>query len=311
MKKVDLRIAALVRFASAITVLNIVGHFYLGFEQSFAHAVVALITGYSVELFIETVKSIIDKRKPAFMGGVKEFIYFLLPAHITALAVSMLIFPNVALMPVVFGVAAGLLSKTILKIEINGRSRHFLNPSNTGIALVFLLFPWVGSAPPYQFTESVAGIGDWILVLIFISLGSFLNTKFTKKMPLILAWLAGFFLQAVIRTSIFDTATIAAIGPMTGVAFLLFTFYMVSDPSTTPMKMKNQIWFGLSVAFVYGILMELHIVFGLFFALAIVCSTRGLYFWISSLPFGAKRTLQPQLQKVMVSEESKLKKTTV
>lgn len=284
MKKTDKRIPALLRFAAAITALNIVGHFYLGFEQSYAHAVIALLTGYTIELTIETVKAIVEKRRPAFMGGgFLGFFYFILPAHISSLAVSMLIFANVNLMPVVFGVAAALLSKTIFRVNMNGRSRHFLNPSNTGIALTFIAFPWVGSAPPYQFTESVVGYGDWLLVVIFITLGSFLNAKYTKKMPLIFAWLAGFAIQAIIRTNLMDTATVAALGPMTGVAFLLFTFYMVSDPSTTPMKFKNQIYFGLAVAFAYGALMALHIVFGLFFALASVCAARGGYFWITNM----------------------------
>ncbi|WP_340200610.1 hypothetical protein [Ascidiimonas sp. W6] len=307
MKKTDKRIPALLRFAAAITALNIAGHFYLGFEQSYAHAIIALITGYSVELTIESVKAFVDKRKPAFMtGGTVGFFTFLLPAHISSLAVSMLIFANVNLMPVVFGVAAALLSKTIFRVNMKGRSKHFLNPSNTGIALTFLAFPWVGSAPPYQFTESVSGIGDWILVVIFVTLGSFLNAKYTKKMPLIFAWLGGFLLQAIVRTNLMDTATIAAIGPMTGVAFLLFTFYMVSDPSTTPMKFKNQIYFGLAVAFAYGALMALHVVFGLFFALASVCTARGIYFWILDITSKKQEEdiLNPILQTELIPDMS-------
>ncbi|WP_340064941.1 hypothetical protein [Ascidiimonas aurantiaca] len=307
MKKTDKRIPALIRFAAAITVLNIAGHLYLGFEQSYAHAVVALLAGYSIELLIETIRAAIDKRKPAFTGGVLSFIYFLLPAHITSLAVSMLIFTNVGLMPVVFGVAVALLSKVILRVNMNGKSRHFLNPSNTGIAISFLVFPWVGSAPPYQFTESVVGIGDWILVIVFVTLGTFLNAKYTKKMPLILAWLIGFFVQAVIRTNMYDTATIAALGPMTGVAFLLFTFYMVSDPSTTPFKARNQVLFGLSVAFAYGALMALHVVFGLFFALAAVCTVRGVYFWVQNLlKKESEKELQVPFEKVLVNDVQKV-----
>ncbi|HEX7771805.1 MAG TPA: hypothetical protein VF435_05245, partial [Pyrinomonadaceae bacterium] len=37
-----------------------------------------------------------------------------------------------------------------------------------------------------------------------------------------------------------------------------------------------QIAFGFSVAAVYGLLMVTHVVFGLFFALSIVCAVRGL-----------------------------------
>jgi hypothetical protein len=63
---------------------------------------------------------------------------------------------------------------------------------------------------------------------------------------------------------------------MTGVAFILYTFYMITDPATTPSGRRDQIAFGLSVAAVYGLLMVTHIVFGLFFALTIVCVCRGL-----------------------------------
>ena len=64
--------------------------------------------------------------------------------------------------------------------------------------------------------------------------------------------------------------------PMTGVAFLLYTFYMVTDPATTPAAPRYQVAFGLSVAAVYSILMAVHVVFGLFFSLSIVSAGRGI-----------------------------------
>ena len=290
-KPIDNRIPALIRFASAITLLNIVGHFYLGFEQSYSHVAVALLTAYSVELLMETLVAKNEERKAAYLGGFKNFIIFLLPGHISGLAVGMLTFTNTNLLLVSFGVAAALLSKYIFRVKVDGKNKHFLNPSNTGIVALFLFFPSVGAAPPYQFSEATSGFYDWLLVLIFVSLGSFLNAKFTKKMPLIFAWLGMFFLQTVIRTTIFDTATIASLGTMTGVAFLLFTFYMVSDPATTPNKFKNQILFGAGVALTYGILMAFHVVFGLFFSLFIVCSIRGFYLWVTNWQKQEKRDL--------------------
>jgi Na+-translocating ferredoxin:NAD+ oxidoreductase RnfD subunit len=157
-----------------------------------------------------------------------------------------------------------------------------LNPSNTGIAIVLILFPWIGIAPPYQFTENISGVADWVLPVIFIMAGSFLNAKFTKRMPLILAWFGGFILQAILRSSIFQTPVLAPLNVMSGVAFLLFSFYMISDPATSPSKTKNQIFFGSSVAIVYGLLVTFEIVFGLFFSLLIVCSLRGVYLWFLS-----------------------------
>ena len=74
----------------------------------------------------------------------------------------------------------------------------------------------------------------------------------------------------------------AALNPMTGLAFVLFTFYMVTDPATTPTSTRNQIAFGAAVAIAYGLLVKMHVVFGLFFALSVVSCARGLWlYWLA------------------------------
>jgi hypothetical protein len=95
-------------------------------------------------------------------------------------------------------------------------------------------------------------------------------------MPLIAAWLGGFAVQAAVRSAVFETPLTAALLPMSGVAFILFTFYMISDPSTTPQGVRGQLAFGASVALVYGLLLSGHVVFTLFFALSLVCLGRGI-----------------------------------
>jgi enediyne biosynthesis protein E5 len=71
--------------------------------------------------------------------------------------------------------------------------------------------------------------------------------------------------------------------PMTSAAFIIFTLYMIPDPATTPLKPLRQALFGISVALVYGALQLFHVVFGLFFALLIVCAIRGLSLHVSAL----------------------------
>ena len=83
-------------------------------------------------------------------------------------------------------------------------------------------------------------------------------------------------LNAAVRSLVLETPITAALLPMTGVAFLLFTFYMVTDPATTPSETRSQVVFGASVALAYSLLMMLHVVFGLFFALSVVCVVRGI-----------------------------------
>lgn len=269
------RIGGLRRFAFAITFLNVLGHFVLGFEAAFAYPLVALATAYALELVLEWIDAKQSKRTPGYAGDAVDFVDFLLPAHISAMAVSMLLYPGGRLMPIVLASAAVIVSKNLFRAPAGKGTRHFLNPSNAGITLVLLLFPSVGIAQPYQFTENLGSIGDWVLPGIIICSGTLLNWRFTHKLPLIGAWVGGFFLQALIRSIYFGTPLEAALAPMTGVAFLLYTFYMVSDPATTPFNKRNQVGFGLAVAAVYGMLMVANVVFGLFFALTIVCALRG------------------------------------
>jgi hypothetical protein len=271
-----IRLGGLRRFAIAISVLNILGHTFFGFEQAIAQPLVALATAYSLEILFEMIEAWKQGRRPFFYGGLRPLVDFLLSAHITALAVAMLTYANDRLWPVVFATAVAMCSKAVLRVPVGNGIRHFLNPSNFGITATLLAFPWVGIAPPYHFTEDLSGVGDWLLPGAIVVTGTLLNTRFTKKLPLIAAWLGGFFIQATIRSIVFETPLTAALLPMTGVSFILFTFYMVTDPATTPSHPASQVIFGLSVAASYGLLMTAHVVFGLFFALTIVSLTRGV-----------------------------------
>jgi hypothetical protein len=269
------RRAGLRRFAVAITLLNVLGHTVLGFEQSWAQPLVALATAYGVELLLEVVEAWAQRRRLQFAGGTTHLIDFLLSAHISALAVSMLLYANERLLPIAFAAAVALGSKAIFRTPPSIGSRHFLNPSNFGISVTLLLFPSVSVAPPYQFTENTSGVIDWLLPGLIVVTGTLINARFTHRLPLIAAWLAGFIAQAVLRTVLFGTPLAAALMPMTGLAFVLYTFYMVTDPATTPSRTRAQVAFGAGVATVYGLLVVGHAVFGLFFALTIVCLMRG------------------------------------
>jgi Na+-translocating ferredoxin:NAD+ oxidoreductase RnfD subunit len=279
----DTRLGALRRFATAITVLNVLGHTVLGFEQSLATPVTAVLVAYAMEILLEIVESRRLGRKPRFLGPGSTFVDFLLSAHITGLAVGMLLYANERLLPVAFAAAVAIGSKYLFRAGTNGARRHFFNPSNLGITATLLAFPWVGIAQPYMFTENLSDAADWVLPVIIIFSGSFLNTKFTRRIPLILAWLGGFVLQAAIRHFAFGNLFLPSLNPMTGVAFLLFTFYMVTDPATTPMTRRGQIGFGLSMAAAYGVLMAFHVVFGLFFGLSAVCAGRGVLLYLKAL----------------------------
>src|SRR5205823_2889707 len=122
----------------------------------------------------------------------------------------------------------------------------------------------------------LSGWWDWILPGAIVLTGSFLNARFTGRLAVIAGWLGGFALQAGVRSLLYQSPLVAGLTPMTGVAFVLYTFYMVTDPATTPERPRAQFAFGAAVAAAYGLLMALHVVYGLFFALSAVCALRGL-----------------------------------
>jgi enediyne biosynthesis protein E5 len=277
----DPRYLALRNFALSISVFNIFGYTVLGFEQPWLWPILAVLTAYATELGLEVVSAWAQRRGPRFRGRGPRGVYeFLLPSHITALAVNMLLYVNNQVLAMLFGVFVGVAGKHVLQAPVAGRMRHFMNPSNFGIVVVLLCFNrWASIAPPYEFTENANTLFRVAIPLILVTSGTVINAGLTKKIPLIVGWLGGFVIQAVLRHFVWDVALFGALGPMTGVAFVLFTNYMISDPGTTPVKARAQFVFGSSVAMVYGVLMLFNVVYTLFFATAAVCALRGLGWW--------------------------------
>jgi Na+-translocating ferredoxin:NAD+ oxidoreductase RnfD subunit len=281
-------LTALRRFAVSITAFTVLGHLLLGFEQSYLTPVVALATAYLLSLVLEQADAWAQRRPARWRGSFTDLVNFLLPAHIAALACAMLLYANQRLWPTVFAVTVAIAGKYLLRARVGGHLRHVFNPSNLGITTTLILFSTaVAIAPPYEFTENTSSVPDWAIPAAILVAGSMINGKLTGRMPLILGWVGGFVLQAVLRAAFFHHSLASALLAMTGVAFILFTNYMITDPGTTPSRARYQVAFGLGTALVYGTLVVSHITFGLFYALTIVCAARFLFLWARSLRPGA------------------------
>lgn len=259
------------------------GHLVLGFEQSWAHPAASVGTAIAVQMLLEWVDARARGRPPRFTGGWANFLNFLPPAIIPGMALSMLLFPGEALLPLVFAAAFAMASKVLFRAPVApGVTQHVFNPSNLAVAVTLVAFSdVVGLTPPYQFTENVSGLWDWGVPIFVLASGIVLHALFTGRLPLVAAWIAGFLLQGQIRALLFDIPPLVPILPMTSAAFIIFTLYMIPDPATTPIGRRGQIAFGLAVAAVYGLLQALHVVYGLFFALVLVCATRGALLWLA------------------------------
>ena len=299
-------ITALRRFAISITVFNILGYTVLGFEQPWLYPFIAIATGYTTEIMLEVIGAKVQGRDVRFRGnGFKGLVEFLLPAHITSLALNMLTYVNDQILVMIFGVVVAVGTKWILQAPVRGRMRHYMNPSNFGITIILLAFPWASIAPPYHFSEKVDTWVGWLIVAVILISGTVLNALLTGRMYLIAGWLGFFVLQAVLRGVLFGTAIPGALAMGTGIAFVLYTNYMVTDPGTTPSKPASQFAFGAGVALAYGFFTAVHVAYGLFLATATVCLIRGMFLW--GLHFSEKARLKFEAEQGTLATTTELK----
>lgn len=281
-KNPKLRLFALWYFTALLVVWNVLGHTVLGFEQSWATPVVSVLVAVAVQIILEVVDARSKGRAVRFAGSAGDFMNFLPAAIIPGFACGMLLYPNERLWPVAFAAALSVASKVLIRAPVGGgRSQHIFNPSNLGIAATLVLFPEVGFAPPYHFTENLTGMWHWILPGFILLTGIIIHALFTGRLILVTGWIIGFVIQGMFRSYLVGNPLYIPLMPMTSAAFIVFTLYMVPDPATTPLHPVRQAFFGLGVALVYGCIQMMHFVFGLFFALLTVCAIRGvsLYIW--------------------------------
>ena len=221
-------------------------------------------------------------------GGFKKLVDWSLSAQMTCVTLSFLMYYNRQLWMAAFTVALALGSKYLFRVPVNGHLKHFMNPSNFAIAVVLATFQWVGVLP-WAWTTNLKGFWDWIVPLVIVMLGFRLNLLFTGRLPLIGAWLTGFILQAAFRSWRMDTPLVGQLVALTGVAMVLFTLYMITDPQTSPSRPRSQIIFGGGVALAYSLLFDLHLQYTMFYAVTTVCAIRGLLLYMDS-----KRQPAPQ-----------------
>jgi enediyne biosynthesis protein E5 len=270
--------------ATLATVFAVVGHTVLGFEQSLAQMFVALISGYSCALLFEWVDARANHRPPGYAGGgFKKVVDFLLSAHMTSITLSFLLFANRRLWIMALATALAIGSKYVFRVRCDGRLRHFMNPSNFALAFLYLVFQWT-SVLPWAFTTKIHGAWDWVVPAIIVCLGMRLNILFTRKLPLIFSWVGTFVVLGAVRAWFLQGTGVAAeLVPLTGIPFVLFTFYMITDPQTSPAKVPSQVLYGAGIAFAYSVLLILHVQYTMFYSVTIVAATRGLWMFAQGL----------------------------
>lgn len=121
--------------------------------------------------------------------------------------------------------AVAILSKHIIKIK----GKHIFNPANFGLFLALVLFP---------VSQSWWGASNLLLVAI---LGLIIVWKL-KRYHLALPFLAA---HAVLMFIIFSFSVNQLAAHFASGSLLFFTFYMLIEPITSPVRIKSRIIFGI------------------------------------------------------------------
>jgi hypothetical protein len=268
--------------ATFATIFVILGHTVFGFEQPLSAVLVALATGYSCALFFEWVDSRANGIPPCYLGGgFGRFVDFLLSPHMTAITLSFLFYFNRRLWIMAFAVALAIGSKYVLRARVDGRLRHFMNPSNFALAIVLACNTWTGVLP-WAYTINLHGVWDWLVPLIIVMLGMRLNLLFTGRLPTIGSWLAMFVVLAFARSWYQHSPVLAELVVLTGIPMVLFTLYMITDPQTSPSSLRSQILYGSGIAVAYSALLMLRIQYTMFYSVTAICSIRGMWLlWLN------------------------------
>ncbi len=149
------------------------------------------------------------------------------------------------------------------KAFIRFQGRNVFNPSNFGLVALLILTPATVATLAAQWS------GSMLIVMLVLVVGGFTSFR-VSRWDLVLSFVAGFCIMALVEQMIAHNGLAFVYGPILGAAFQIFALSMLTDPKTTPETRRMRVIFGLTVAFIDGILRLMSNQYSLFIALFFV-----------------------------------------
>ncbi len=136
------------------------------------------------------------------------------------------------------GAASGLaiLSKFLIRYQ----GKHFFNPTNFALALLLLISPEVWISP--------AQWGEEFVIAAWIGLLGILVTHRALRNDISYSFLSWYFLMIFIRVAYLGQPYSVFFHQLKSGSLLLFAFFMISDPKSTPDHRLGRILFSFLVA---------------------------------------------------------------
>jgi enediyne biosynthesis protein E4 len=246
-------------FACVLTAYAVLGCAVLGFNRSPLQILLTVAAGCSLDVLLHWLFCNRERLVP-------------LSALISMISIALLL--NYAhnyyllFLPVFFTIVS--------KYVLTFRGRHVFNPSLFGLVCALILGKGLySSAPAYQWGGSLA------IVAFMITAACALFVFRIGRTPLILSFLGFYALQTLLRAYILRDhlpMQTMLLGTLTSARFYLFTFYMLTDPKTSPSGKWQQIARSFSIVVADLWFHTIESLSTLFFALFLVSAVR--FFWL-------------------------------
>ena len=221
-------------FAAILTLYAVMGVSWLGFNRSPAQILLTIAAGCALDVLLHRV---LRRREWLFP----------LSAYISALSLSLILNYSHDYFLLLLPVAITIGSKYLLTF----RGQHVINPSLAGVATTLLFAgSLITTAPAYQWG------GHWAMSAFMVMAALSLFVFRVGRGWLIVSFLFFYALQTALRAYVMRhhlPPEMLFLGTMTTPPFFLFTFFMLTDPKTSPNSPRAQVAlaFGITVVDLY------------------------------------------------------------
>lgn len=210
----------------------IMGLTFLGFSRKPLHVFTLIAIGAVLDMVLN--------------GVIKGRKVFPLSAMISCCSLAIILNWSFSWHNLLLPVFVCMASKYIFTLD----GRHFFNPSLFAICFCILIGgEYVTLSPSYQWYGSADSA--WFMMYFVATAALMLFVFKINRTWLVVSFLITFVLQTIVRGLVmehiipFETLFV---GSLTSPAFYLFTFYMITDPATSPAKKSEQVLVGISIA---------------------------------------------------------------
>lgn len=233
-----------------LAAFTLLGKFLLGFEVAWLQIAVAVLTACLLDAALSYRRSDI----------------LLVPASALISGLSLgLLLRSPEFWPFLLAGAVTVVAKHFIRV----RDSHVFNPSNFGL-VVALALPWAdGRVTPGQWGDS------WVLLFLILNLGFFIIYRI-RRLHLVATFILSFAAFGLVRSALELSSVYSLYASLVSGSFLLFTFFMITDPMTSPGTVSGRVLYAVVVAAVDAVLRSFGVPYSIFLALIVVCAGYAL-----------------------------------